>query len=144
MESINIRQATLKDSQELARLMGDLGYPASVAQMQARLQKIFTSEDYQTFVADTGNGLRGMIGVRIGMGYERDGLLAQIVCLVVDESVRGKGIGKRLVNQAESWAKEKSADKLSVTTALRRTDTHRFYETACGLSRTGYRFAREI
>ena len=144
LDSIDIRIVRTSDAGELARLMGDLGYPATTDQMQMRLQRISKDADYETFVAEISDNLVGMIGVRMGMGYERDGLYAQIITLVVDANRRGKGIGKLLVGAAEKWVREKNADKLIVTTAIHRTETHRFYESGCGLQKTGYRFAKEF
>ncbi|MEC1153960.1 GNAT family N-acetyltransferase [Cytobacillus horneckiae] len=38
--------------------------------------------------------------------YELYGLYVRIVVLVVDSNYRNKGIGKQLLEEAESWAKE--------------------------------------
>lgn len=144
MDTTQIRPGLLSDANELARLMGDLGYATTPAQMEMRLGTIARDPQYKTFVAENKDHLIGMIGVRTGMSYERDGVIAQIVTLVVDAAFRGQGIGKRLVNVAEEWARTQSANKLLVTTSINRTQTHRFYQSTCGLEKTGYRFAKEF
>jgi GNAT superfamily N-acetyltransferase len=126
MQSIEIRPALISDASELARLMGELGYPTTPPQMQACLALLSENADYQTFVVEVENGLAGMIGVRSGMGYERDGILVQIIDLVVDERFRGKGIGKKLVECADKWAKDKNATRLIVTAAIHRTKPGQF------------------
>ncbi len=39
-----------------------------------------------------------------GFYYELDGFYVRIVALVVDSNYRNKGIGKKLLEEAESWA----------------------------------------
>jgi len=53
--------------------------------------------------------------------------------LVVRDGLRGGGIGRRLCEQAEAWARERGAKKIRVTSRSTREAAHRFY------LRDGYR-----
>lgn len=53
---------------------------------------------------------------------------AEIENMVVDEDARGNGIGESLVNAAIETARAAGCYKLTLTSNLRRTDAHRFYE----------------
>jgi len=139
-EPAHIRPAVLDDAPELARLMGELGYPTDAFAMRTRLEKIFAAPHHHTLVADAGSGrLAGLCGLRLGLFYERDTPFVQIAALVVDSGQVRTGVGRRLVHEAERWARTRGALDLVVTSNLRRAQAHRFYESL-GYERTGYRF----
>ena len=48
--------------------------------------------------------------------------------LVVDESYRGKGIGKKLIDTAADWLKQKGEKTLRIRCNVIRDETHKFYE----------------
>ena len=131
---IAIRSATLADSEPLARLMTELGYPTSSRQMEQRLTSILGDVSYRTFVACDGDAIVGVVGTRIGPMYEIDEPYGQIMALVVSGTHRRQGVGVRLVEAAESHFIERGAAVSIVTSANRRADAHAFYE------RHGYTF----
>lgn len=53
---------------------------------------------------------------------------AEIENMVVDEAVRGQRIGEALVQRAIHIAHDSGCYKLTLTSNMRRTDAHRFYE----------------
>ncbi|WP_454040619.1 GNAT family N-acetyltransferase [Cytobacillus horneckiae] len=59
-----------------------------------------------------------------------DGLYVRIVVLVVDSNYRNKGIGKQLLEEAESWAKEIGATGIGLNCGNRpeRISAHKFRE----------------
>ena len=126
---IAIRSATLADSEPLARLMTELGYPTSSSQMERRLASILGDASYRTFVACEGENVAGVIGTRVGPMYELDHPYGQIMALVVGPEYRRHGVGLMLVQAAESHFVERGAAVAIVTSANRRADAHAFYET---------------
>ena len=72
MADIVIRNATVEDSEPIARLTTELGYPTSTSQMRQRLEAIVGDDDYATFVACDDAEIVGFIGTRIGRLYEVD------------------------------------------------------------------------
>ncbi len=69
--------------------------------------------------------------------------VGRISMMVVDEALRGQGIGARLVNAVEQALAESGCYMVEVSSNLRRTAAHAFYERL-GYERTSYRFAREL
>lgn len=71
-----------------------------------------------------------MIGLVKGYYYELDGLYIRIVVLVVDKNYRNKGIGKQLLENAESWAKNIGATGIGLNSVDRpeRINAHHFYK----------------
>lgn len=48
--------------------------------------------------------------------------------VVVDEAARGAGLGRQLMDAAESLARDRGCYKVSFTSNAKRTDAHGFYE----------------
>jgi hypothetical protein len=74
---IAIRNATVADSERIARLVSELGYRTSPSQMRQRLEAILRDEDYDTLVACDEGKIVGFIGTRIGRLYEGDHSMAK-------------------------------------------------------------------
>lgn len=124
---IALRPAQLADASVLAALSGQLGYPSSAEEMQARLQAILGREEHAIFVAEQGGRVVGWIHVFILRLVEANPE-AEIGGLVVDEVCRGQGIGRGLVRLAEDWARARGCATIAVRSNVVRERTHRFYE----------------
>jgi ribosomal protein S18 acetylase RimI-like enzyme len=138
---IYLRTATIADAVQIARLVSGLGYPTAPAQMQKRLQTILSNNDYVTMVACDGDTLVGFIGTRIGPLYEDDGQYGQIMALAVASDYQRQGIGRMLLQAAESELMKYQISILVVTSGNQRSDAHAFYERN-GYAWTGRRYAR--
>ena len=140
---MQLRNVTIDDVSAVADLITQLGYRTTADQMRDRLASLMSDPAYGTLVAEIGDRVVGMIGLRMDRGHEYDGVLGRIVALVVDESARGKGTGRSLVEAGERWARQRGARKLMVSTANHRTRTHEFYR-ALGYEMTGLRFVKPL
>jgi GNAT superfamily N-acetyltransferase len=139
--SIHVRPAAGADAAAIAALMGELGYGSTPEQVRARLARVAGDDGYAAFVAEADGEVLGFLGLHRGWVYEHDRPFARLTALVVAERARRRGVGARLVELADGWARERGAFVLMLTTNVRREEAHRFYE-ALGFSRTGYRYAR--
>lgn len=122
-----IRPATLDDADEIARLSGELGYPATTADMRSRLSILLPQATQFIAVAARGSALYGWIAAerRVLLEY---GERAEIVGLVVDVRARRGGIGQRLVCAAERWMREQGLREITVRSNAARIESHPFYE----------------
>lgn len=127
---MEIRKATLNDIEGITQLMGHLGYPTTINKMKIRLNDIYSNPDYHTVIASSNGKIVGMIGLVKGYYYELDGFYIRIVVLVVDKNYRNKGIGKQLLEKAESWAKNIGATGIGLNSGDRpeRISAHNFYK----------------
>lgn len=136
-----IRKAVQSDIEDLAHLMGELGYPTSPGEMEKRMEVIFENSSYHTYVFVRDNGVVGMIGFMHCYRYEKSDSYIRINGFVVDSKSRGIGIGKALLRFAENWARENGATMVTLNSGNRteRKDAHAFYER-CGFegSATGF------
>ena len=57
MADLAIREVAVADSQAIASLVSELGYPTSTSQMQRRLEVILNQPDYHTLVACGGGDI---------------------------------------------------------------------------------------
>jgi len=131
---VHIRQASLFDAAQIARLSAQLGYASSEADMHVRLSLLLTLPTSVVLVADAGEVLSGWGSADLRVSLET-GLRVEITGLVVDASKRRLGIGRLLVNHLERWAADKNCPILLVRSNVVRQESHRFYE-GLGYERT--------
>ncbi len=121
-----IRRARASDREELARLSTELGYPMSADEAGKRLGEISNHVDHVLLVAEADGRAAGWIQVSRSRIFE-SARQAEIAGLVVAEAMRGRGIGRRLVEEAARWARESGCGALRVRTNVIREDAQRFY-----------------
>ena len=138
-----VRDAEPGDAEALARLCGQLGYPARAAEMPERLSRIRADINAKVLVAENRGSPAGLITVHLRYTMNHAAPLAQITLLVVDESRRTAGVGRVLVTAAEEWARERGCGRIVVTTALARAGAHAFYERV-GYAHTGRRYGKDF
>ena len=143
MESVAIRKASVDDSEPIATLVTGLGYPTSTNQMRRRLETILDDNQYQTFVAWEDGQVLGFVGTRSGPLYEDDECYGQIMALAVAPSRQRRGVGRMLLQVAESTLIERGVRVLVVTSGNQRSNAHAFYER-CGYSFTGRRYKKSF
>lgn len=141
--TIVIREATERDASVLAPLLGELGYPVDIADLEPRIRRMLRRDDQKILIAENGSGALGLLALHVFpvLAYDRD--LAMIMALVVTERARGLGVGRQLVDRAAVLGKSLGASRLMVTTHVRRADAHTFYERL-GFEFTGRRYVRPI
>jgi GNAT superfamily N-acetyltransferase len=138
-----IRRATLADSETISILTSQLGYETTAAEMNERLIGIFADSEYATFVAELGGDVAGVLGIRLGRSYERNGMYGHVLILAVGVDKQGRGVGRALMDAAEKWAATQGAQLVVVNSGNHRKDAHRFYER-CGYQATGLRLVKTL
>lgn len=130
-----IRRATPDDAAAVAALSRQLGYTASTQQSRDRLLTILELNDHAVFVASLPDGpVIAWIHVFLAMRIESQ-TFAELGGLVVDDKRRGHGVGKGLLDEAETWTRIHGVEKLRVRSRSSRDDAHAFY-TGVGFSTT--------
>jgi N-acetylglutamate synthase-like GNAT family acetyltransferase len=140
---MRIRQAEVADAQEVARLIGQLGYPAPDLAVQDRLERLASSTADRLFVAERGSGLAGLAALHISLTVQHDARVAKLAAMVGDDRFRGRGVGRALVAAVEEEARRRECGLIFVNTAERRGDAQAFYR-AIGYEETGRRFAKPL
>lgn len=138
-----IRRATILDAPELARLLTQLGHSTSTSQIET-MWASWAAEGNAAFVHEENLGaIAGMITTHQMKVLHRPHPVGRITALIVDEPVRGTGIGRALVTAAEAALAAAGCGLLEITSNLKRTDAHAFYERL-GYERTSVRLAKSL
>ncbi|HEC23917.1 MAG TPA: GNAT family N-acetyltransferase [Chloroflexi bacterium] len=133
----NIRPAREGDAPAITRLCGQLGYPASLEEVQRRLHRVIQEAGtHIVCVAEMpGQGVVGWVHA-----FVCDSLLVdtyvEIGGLIVDREYRRHGLGRRLMEAAEEWALRRGCGQIRLRSNVIREGAHRFYE------RLGYEFVK--
>lgn len=127
MTELLIRRAKIGDAPRVAELSGTLGYPAEAEAMAQRLAAILAQETHAVFVAETAGEVVGWIHGAEQQMLEFD-VRCEILGLVVGADQRGRGLGKRLVEAVEEWARTRGLSDVSVRSNVIRPESHPFYE----------------
>lgn len=127
-KKLKIRRARSADAQQIAVLSGQLGYPATPAQMSKRLRGIKPASQHAVFLADAPKeGVIGWVHVSRQPLLEAE-IRAEVNGLVVAEGQRSLGAGARLLAAAEDWARKHGCRGMSVRSNVIRERAHQFYE----------------
>ena len=126
---ITVRIAEENDAEALASLCAQLGYPTEVGQMRERYRRIRSVRAGEIFVAERTTDAQVVGWAHVGMRMPlEDEPFAELLGLVVDESVRSGGVGAALLAAAEAWARGAGFATMRVRSNVLRERAHRFYE----------------
>lgn len=142
---VEICEANAGQAAEISSLTGELGYMADVANTQRWLSHLINSENHQVLVAvnDT-KAVCGWIVIEQRLSLET-GFKAEITGLIVGQSHRRFGIGKKLVCSAVAWAKKAGLEKVVVRSNIQREASHAFYkEIGFRLKKTAHNYEISI
>jgi GNAT superfamily N-acetyltransferase len=92
------------------------------------LRESIDSHDSVVLVAASGDRLVGFCTAYQDLHSVRFGYRAWVEDIAVDPAQRSLGIGKRVLDAAKAWARERGATHLELDSAESRADAHRFYE----------------
>lgn len=128
-----IRDARVEDWPQVARLLVELGrdvHPSATTTPSFTI--LFgghlAKRETRTLVAEAKGSVAGFLDMefRQRLGHPRP--QAWVNDLVVTEPMRGRGIGRALLERAEELARQRGCFRMSLETAKWRDATHRFYE----------------
>lgn len=124
-----IREATIEDAPEIHRInISSLDYHFPIDQTTKQIQKILSLPNSKLFVAaNDDNKVLGYIQMN---DYENTyhKSLKNIITLAVDGNHQHEGIGSKLIEHAEQWAKEDGSYGIRLVSGFERKSGHKFYD----------------
>jgi GNAT superfamily N-acetyltransferase len=125
---LQIRPARKEDAAALARLADELGHPTTPVQVSARFSDASQQNNYALIVAELPSGeLAGFMELVIERLIDAEPRV-DVAGLVVDEACRGNGIGRALMEHAETWAGGRGCRIVHLRSNVKRAGAHAFYE----------------
>lgn len=144
-EEWRIRHAEPRDTLAITHLCEQLGYPRESSQVEHQLALLHSLDHHAVLIAESDQGqVLGWVHI-----FERPLLIqeagAELGGLVVEKSVREAGVGRALMQKAESWARERNLKLVTLRSNTQRMEAHAFY-LAIGytLQKTSYTFRKSI
>ena len=126
--SVITRRARGSDARRLAELSGQLGYPTTAVEITKRMRRLKPASQNALFVAESADaGVVGWAYVSVTNLVEV-GTRAELNGLIVGEGQRSLGVGARLLEAAEDWARKRGCPSMSVRSNVIRERAHKFYE----------------
>ena len=120
-----IRKAKLKDAGSIVSLTEEFGYHSTRDEIRNRLKRISSDLQQEVFLAENGIVI-GWMHVAITEPLESQPFV-EIRGIVVKEVFRGRGVGTRLIQTAEHWAKNKGCSRIRIRTNITRIETRQYY-----------------
>ena len=134
-----IRLADKKDEMAVQELLGQLGYILTVIEVRAWMVLLSTSGTDPVLLATEDSRAVGLIAMHYATMLHHREPVARITALVVRDDVRGKGVGRILVDAGVNLARQAGCGLMELTTALHRTEPQAFYK-ALGFTTSSLRF----
>lgn len=138
-----VRAANEGDVLALARLLTMLGHPTAAEDIAMRWKEWRSAGNSALVVAKADGTLAGAVTLHQMVVLHRPKPVGRITSLVVDDSVRGRGIGRALVAAAEEALASLGCGLIEITSNARLTDAHGFY-AQLGYEQTSLRFAKVL
>jgi GNAT superfamily N-acetyltransferase len=140
-----LRAATEDDLPAILSLTAQLGQDDGKVLGLEEAVRIFARmksyPDYRMYVALLNGRVVGTFSLLIMDNMAHLGARSAILeDVVVEEGLRGRGIGKRIMGYAGSLCRDKGCYKMALTSGRNREAAHRFYESL-GFARHGYSFS---
>ena len=123
---IVFRPAAAQDAEALVALCAELGYPTSAEDLRSRIAALGEDDAVVLAEAEEDGGVVGWVHVMRAVSLV-SGAQAVIAGLVVQEALRGRGVGRRLVGAAEGWARSRGLSQLALRCRVERDGAHAFY-----------------
>ncbi|WP_193211995.1 GNAT family N-acetyltransferase [Luteolibacter marinus] len=142
MNSPTIRCAAPSDSEAIAELLGQLGYPCPAQAVAGRLAG--HGEGTMVIVAELGAGIVGFASFHVIPLFHADRPLGRITAMCVRSGCRRRGVGQRLLEAIDELAMQAGCARIEVTSGDHRVEeAHRFYQ-GCGFSPVDQRFQKKL
>lgn len=139
-----IRPADLNDLEDVYSLMIELQkVDIDKAQFERVYKLNLSNPEICYFLAVYGGDIVGFISVHIQELLHHTSAIAEVQELIVRNAYRGKGIGKKLFEQATEIARLKNCTQLEVCCNQNNTNSHGFYLN-CGTKNSHFKFCMVI
>lgn len=142
-----VRPAAAEDFEAATRLLEELGRPPVGPAETARAREIWLAQvedpEHCHLVAEEDGKVSGFLSLVFRPRLNHTSPQAWVPDLIVDPAARRNGIGRLLVEEAESRSRARGCDNLTLESGYQRAEAHHLYRR-CGMSDTGKQFTKGL
>jgi GNAT superfamily N-acetyltransferase len=144
MTQVQIRDASEEDLPAVLRILAESGIDGgesfTLEEAREHLARIRQRTGFRLLVATVAGEVVGTYALLIMEKLGKRGTPAGVVeDVAVSPSRQGQGIGRAMMEHAREECRRAGCYKLALSSNLRRTDAHRFYDSL-GFERHGFSF----
>ena len=143
LESLDLRNASPADADDVAALLQALGYPCETEDAMERIASILHNDRQALVLARNAGAVCGLIALDFMYYLPLGTTTCRITAMVVTPEAQGRGVGRQLLREAERRARTGGAARLEITSGSQRSEAHAFYK-ACGYSDGTVRFVKTL
>ena len=136
-----IEPATSARFDDVATLLGILGYPCTRDEAAERIALVQSDRRQVLLLAECDGRVQGMVAMETLYSVAHGNELARITALVVAPEWERQGVGRRLLREVEQRARQSRIARIEVTSNARRNAAHAFYR-GCGYADGSLRFVK--
>lgn len=140
--NIKIRKAKESDSIFISSLLSQLGYELSISKIEQMISS-FSDDMDLIYVATLKEEVLSVMSLIFFNYFPISEKICRITSIVVDDKVRGLGLGSKLIEHAKTIALENACTILEVTTSLKRDKTQAYYKSI-GFNKTSYKYVLNL
>jgi GNAT superfamily N-acetyltransferase len=141
---IRLRPMSPDDITSGVALLAQLGYEMAAAELARRVAEVAAAPDHALVIAESDGQVAGLMHVfaRPAIENPREAVVQSIV---VDAACRRAGVGRRLMDHAEAWGRERGCLSLTLSSNTARAPAHAFYAAlGYAVSASSYVFRKKL
>jgi GNAT superfamily N-acetyltransferase len=125
---IVVKEMAPEDIPAVRPLLSQLGYDMSGEEVRRRYALIKEKHDHAVFVGEVDGLVIALLRLYKRPAFDK---MPEVIvqAIVVDQKLRGSGIGKMMMSAAEHWAFERGFSSVALTSNISRSAAHSFYES---------------
>jgi len=143
--NIVVRNSKTEDFDEIMLLFRQLwpNKELNINDLKTVYDRGIDSDSDKYICAEDDGKVIGFCAFAIVNNFWQEGYIAYVYAMIVDESYRGKGSGKSLLQKAFEIAKLNKCKKIELDSGFPRVEAHKFYEQI-GFEKRAYLFSKDL
>lgn len=141
MNMLEIRKAESHDAKIVQSLLKQLGYSVTADDLEKYLGTHQRGDE--VYVAIDKGEVVGFMSLIYFDYFPSQRKICRITAILVNENIRGSGVGTELVAFAKNQALRNACGQLEVTTSLLRDKAQKYYESI-GFTKSSYRYIQNV
>ncbi|MCL2706159.1 MAG: GNAT family N-acetyltransferase [Spirochaetaceae bacterium] len=125
---IQFRDIKKQDIEKMVQMSAEVGYKIRYEKFSERISELIKNSNIGVIAAaNEENKIVGWVQLEISNFIFSD-KACNILGVFIDKNYRGNQIGRKLIEKAQEWAREKGCISFKISSDITRIDSHAFYK----------------